>query len=45
MYKVLYYMTAGHRTSKLFDNISDALLFCVYHVKTGDVFDLYKVEE
>lgn len=38
-------MTAGTRASKIFDNISDALRFCVYHVKTGDVFDLYKVEE
>lgn len=36
-------MTAGTRTSKTFDTLSDALRFCVYSIKSGDVYDLYKV--
>ncbi len=44
MYKVVYYMTAGTLTSKLFDTLSEALVFSVYSVKSGNVYEIYKVD-
>ena len=43
MYRVVYYMTAGTRTSKTFDNISDALMFSVYRVGFGQLHEIYKI--
>ena len=43
MYKVRYYLTAGTFTSKIFKTFSEAMLFSVWQVKTGDVYSIDKV--
>ena len=43
MYKVRYYMTAGTLTSKTFATFSEAMLFSVYEVASGDVHSIDKV--
>jgi predicted Fe-Mo cluster-binding NifX family protein len=44
MYKVRYYLSGGTLVSRYFKTFSEATLFSVYQVKTGDVFtvDLIK---
>lgn len=43
MYKVRYYMTAGKLTSKTFKTFSEAMMFSVWEVRTGDVYAIDKV--
>ena len=42
MYRVVFYMTGGTRTSRVFDNISDAIKFSVYQVGFGQLHEIYK---
>ena len=43
MYRVVYYLTGGTRVSKIFDDISEAILFSVYQVGFGQLHEIYKV--
>lgn len=43
MYKVRYYMTAGTLTSKTFATFSEAMMFSVWQVKSGNVHSIDKV--
>ena len=43
MYRVVYYMTGGTRTSKEFESVSAALQFSVYKVGFGQLHEIYKI--
>ena len=43
MYKVRYYMVGDTLVHKLFATFSEAMLFAVYKVRSGDVYGIDKV--
>ena len=44
MYKVRYYLTGGTFTSKIFKTFAEAMTFSIWQIKTGDVYQIDKVE-
>ena len=43
MYKVRYFMSGGTLTSKTFNSLHDAIMFCVYKAGFEAVHEVYKI--
>ena len=45
MWKLVFYMTGGTRTSKTFASMSEAIRYGVYKVGVGQVDQCYKIKD
>ena len=45
MWRVVYYLTGGTRTDRIFDSLAQATDFMVYKISAWDVHDCYLVRD
>jgi hypothetical protein len=44
MWRVVYYLTGGSRTAKIFHSLTEATDFMVYKICAWDVHECYKID-